>query len=202
MQAPLSSRVVINAYRCIEPLLKQLHSHVGTHHCCDTYHRQTATSTMRSYYNFTLPASVSVTVLDEPTHIQWRCTIACCSELVRRQEQFAAAPALQAFRAAPTLKPVTLSASSKEIVWLLIRARAAADMVSRAVILAFVALGVAVASAADSTAASQISASTPTWDQMQKSKLLISCAATVVLIAPVVDVAGVTVACSSQTGWA
>ena len=75
MQAPLSSRVVINAYRCIEPLLKQLHSHVGTHHCCDTYHRQTATSTMRSYHNFTLPASVSVTVLDEPTHIQWRCTI-------------------------------------------------------------------------------------------------------------------------------
>ena len=121
----------------------------------------------------------------------------CCSELVRRQEQFAAAPALQAFRAAPTLKPVTLSASSKEIVWLLIRARAAADMVFRAVILAFVALGVAVASAADSTAASQISASTPTWDQMQKSKLLISCAATVVLIAPVVDVVGVTVACSS-----
>jgi len=94
----------------------------------------------------------------------------CCSELVRRQEQFAAAPAFQAFHTAPTLKPVTLSTLIKEFAWLLIRARAAADMVSRAVILAFVALGIAVASAADSTAASQISASTPTWDQMQKSE--------------------------------
>lgn len=94
----------------------------------------------------------------------------CCSALVRQQEQIAAAPALQAFRAASTLKPLTLSASTKDIAGLLIRARAAADMVPRAVILAFVALGVAVASAADSTATSQISASTPTWDQMQKSE--------------------------------
>ncbi len=94
----------------------------------------------------------------------------CCSELVRRQEQFAAAPAFQVFRTVPAVVTVILSALIKEIAWLRIRARAAADMVSRAVILAFVALGIAVASAADSTAASQISASTPSWDQIQKSK--------------------------------
>ena len=39
----------------------------------------------------------------------------CCSELVRRQEQFAAAPALQAFRTAPTGLPVILLTLIKEV---------------------------------------------------------------------------------------
>ena len=48
--------------------------------------------------------------------------------------------------------------------------KAAAGMVSKLVILTFVALGVACVSAADTAAASQISSSTPAWSQLQRSK--------------------------------
>ena len=80
-------------------------------------------------------------------------------------------------------------------------------MFSKLMILTFVALGVAAVTAVDSSAASQVSSSTPTWSQIQKSRSLqVFCNKNIRDRASFVGVtlaAGITFdkALALQTGW-